>query len=107
MDLADCLESELSFATTLFDDGTLAGYSALSLALKVSDKLIQRLAATFSDAEQELAKVDQWESLRPIIVNADIMECVQEHMLKGFMQLIKVKELPVKKAWGDILLRSQ
>ncbi len=58
MDLADCLETELSFATTLFDDGTFAGYSALSLALKVSDKLIQRLAATFSDAEQELAKVD-------------------------------------------------
>jgi predicted O-methyltransferase YrrM len=107
VDLADCLETELSFATTLFDDGTFAGYSALSLALKVSDKLIQRLAATFSDAEQELAKVDSWESLRPIIVNADIMECVQEHMQKGFMQLIKVKELPVKKAWGDILLRSQ
>jgi predicted O-methyltransferase YrrM len=63
VDLADSLESELSFATTLFDDGTLAGYSALSLALKVSDKLIQRLAATFTDAEQELAKVDQWESL--------------------------------------------
>lgn len=107
MDLADSLESELSFATILFDDGTFAGYSALSLALKVSDKLIQRLAATFSDAEQELAKIDSWDSLRPIIINADIMECVQEHMPKGFMQLIKVKELPLKKAWGDILLRSQ
>jgi hypothetical protein len=35
------------------------------------------------------------------------METVQEHMPKSFMQLIKIKDLPLKKAWETILLRSQ
>ena len=44
MDLAQSIDQELTFATTLFESTELAGYSALSLAVKVTEKLITRLA---------------------------------------------------------------
>lgn len=45
--------------------------------------------------------------IKPLSVMLDILETMQEVMPKSFMQLIKVKELPLKKIIEVILFKSQ
>ena len=51
-------------------------------------------------------ELTQMEESRPFSVILDIFETLHEQMPKSFMQLIKIKDLPLKKAVEGVLVKA-
>jgi hypothetical protein len=106
VDLGRALEEEYQLALQIFgEDGGIGGYSGLSIAVKVAEKLIQRLAQQLQQIDAEIAV--QSENMMALLVGLDIIETMHECAPKCFMLIIKVKELPLKKATEQILVKAQ
>lgn len=107
-EISTCIEEELQVAVLIFDQGNIAGFSGLSIAVKVCEKLIGKLVEMLGQCEQELSSIISEDgSIKPFVVMMDVIETMQETMPKSFPQLIKIKDVPFKKAVESILVKSQ
>jgi hypothetical protein len=113
-ELSACIEEELSVAFVIFDkDHGLGGYTAMSIATLVAEKVIQKLASLLQLWDKELSGIiksfpgDEEINEKPLYVLLDLLETMHETMPKGFMLLIKDKDLPLKKAVESIYFKSQ
>ena len=74
----------------------------------MTEKLIGKLVEMLGQCEEELSQIISEDgSIKPFVVMMDVMETMQETMPKSFPQLIKIKDVPFKKAVESILVKSQ
>ncbi|TNV87321.1 hypothetical protein FGO68_gene13490 [Halteria grandinella] len=118
VELGRAIEDEYAIALQIFDsDEGIGGYSALSISVKVAEKLIIKLSQILQAVDQEIASItlpqvqksseEASPNFMPLLISLDILESLYECAPKSFMQLIKVKELPLKKGTESILVKTQ